>query len=123
MSFGLPLRDEGDDKCLSILNSVEETISRQLRACKAQASSKKKTLEGTRIKFMLSKTFFPVFLGLPLSRASLVLWKLLQFKVVVAYFLFYCKNCCHLLKIFLKKYMCLNYLIWLFSFELVLTAG
>ncbi|CAN6252916.1 unnamed protein product [Urochloa humidicola] len=45
MSFGLPLRDEGDDKCLSILNSVEETISRQLRACKAQASSKKKTLE------------------------------------------------------------------------------
>ncbi|XP_006649138.1 N-alpha-acetyltransferase 35, NatC auxiliary subunit [Oryza brachyantha] len=46
MSFGLPLRDEGDEKCLSILNSVEETISRQLRACKAQALSKKKTLEG-----------------------------------------------------------------------------
>nr|CAB3448237.1 unnamed protein product [Digitaria exilis] len=45
MSFGLPLRDEGDDKCLSILNSVEETISRQLRACKAQAFSKKKTPE------------------------------------------------------------------------------
>jgi len=45
MSFGLPLRDEQDDKCLSILNSVEETISRQLRACKAQALSKKKTLE------------------------------------------------------------------------------
>lgn len=49
MSFGLPLKDEGDDKCLSILNSVEETISRQLRACKAQALSKKKTLEGTHI--------------------------------------------------------------------------
>ncbi|KAJ1281484.1 hypothetical protein BS78_04G309500 [Paspalum vaginatum] len=46
MSFGLPLRDEGDEKCLSILNSVEETISRQLRACKAPALSKKKTLEG-----------------------------------------------------------------------------
>ncbi|KAL6635301.1 hypothetical protein ACP70R_027972 [Stipagrostis hirtigluma subsp. patula] len=45
MSFGLPLRDEGDEKCLSILNSVEETISRQLRACKGQALSKKKTLE------------------------------------------------------------------------------
>ncbi|KAF8730083.1 hypothetical protein HU200_017049 [Digitaria exilis] len=45
MSFGLPLRDEGDDKCLSILNSVEETISRQLRACKAQTFSKKKTPE------------------------------------------------------------------------------
>uniref|UniRef100_A0A0D9VMA0 N-alpha-acetyltransferase 35, NatC auxiliary subunit n=1 Tax=Leersia perrieri TaxID=77586 RepID=A0A0D9VMA0_9ORYZ len=26
MSFGLPLRDEGDEKCLSILNSVEETV-------------------------------------------------------------------------------------------------
>ncbi|BAS81437.1 Os02g0803250 [Oryza sativa Japonica Group] len=46
MSFGLPLRDEGDEKCLSILNSVEETIARQLRACKAQALSRKKTLEG-----------------------------------------------------------------------------
>jgi hypothetical protein len=52
MSFGLPLRDEGDDKCLSILNSVEEIISRQLRACKAQALSKKKTLEGISIKCM-----------------------------------------------------------------------
>jgi len=46
MSFGLALKDEGDDKCLSVLNSVEETISRQLRACKSQALSKKKTLEG-----------------------------------------------------------------------------
>jgi N-alpha-acetyltransferase 35, NatC auxiliary subunit len=46
MSFGLPLKGEGDEKCLSILNSVEETISRQLRACKAQALSKKTTLEG-----------------------------------------------------------------------------
>ena len=46
MSFGLPLNGEGDDKCLSVLNSVEETISRQLRACKSQALSKKKTLEG-----------------------------------------------------------------------------
>lgn len=52
MSFGLPLRDEGDEKCLSILNSVEEIISRQLRACKAQALSKKKTLEGISIKCM-----------------------------------------------------------------------
>lgn len=50
MSFGLPLRDEGDEKCLSILNSVEETVSRQLRACKSQALSKKKTLEGIGIK-------------------------------------------------------------------------
>jgi hypothetical protein len=33
---------------LSVLNSVEETITRQLRACKSQALSKKKTLEGTR---------------------------------------------------------------------------
>ncbi|KAL5211511.1 hypothetical protein ABZP36_022358 [Zizania latifolia] len=46
MSFGLPLKDEGDKRCLPILNSVEETISRQSRMCKAQALSKKKTLEG-----------------------------------------------------------------------------
>ncbi|KQK01201.1 N-alpha-acetyltransferase 35, NatC auxiliary subunit [Brachypodium distachyon] len=46
MSFGLPLKDEGDDKCLSVLNSVEETVSRQLRACKSHALSKRKTLEG-----------------------------------------------------------------------------
>ncbi|XP_073107269.1 uncharacterized protein [Elaeis guineensis] len=44
MAYGLPLKGEGDEKCLSILNSVEETISRQLRACKAP-SSKKKALE------------------------------------------------------------------------------
>ncbi|KAJ0960348.1 hypothetical protein J5N97_001832 [Dioscorea zingiberensis] len=44
MAFGLPLKGEGDEKCLSILNSVEETISRQLRACKA-LSYKKKVLE------------------------------------------------------------------------------
>lgn len=58
MSFGLPLRDEGDEKCLSILNSVEETISRQLRACKAQALSKKKTLEGIIINFVCCITLF-----------------------------------------------------------------
>ena len=45
MAYGLPLKGDGDDKCLSILNSVEETISRQLRACKGQ-SSKKKSLDG-----------------------------------------------------------------------------
>ncbi|THU69722.1 hypothetical protein C4D60_Mb08t17390 [Musa balbisiana] len=44
MAYALPLKGEGDEKCLSILNSVEETISRQLRACKAQ-SSRKKSLE------------------------------------------------------------------------------
>ncbi|XP_077237951.1 MAK10 homologue isoform X2 [Tasmannia lanceolata] len=44
MAHGLPLKGEGDEKCLSMLNAVEETISRQLRACKAP-SSKKKVLE------------------------------------------------------------------------------
>ncbi|XP_073013320.1 uncharacterized protein [Typha latifolia] len=41
MAYGLPLKDQDDEKCLSILNSVEETVSRQLRACKAQSSKKK----------------------------------------------------------------------------------
>lgn len=44
MTYGLPLNGEGDGKCLSMLNAVEETISRQLRACKAP-SSKKRVLE------------------------------------------------------------------------------
>ncbi|KAK1275062.1 hypothetical protein QJS04_geneDACA001526 [Acorus gramineus] len=45
MAYGLPMKKEGDEKCLSVLNSVEETINRQLRASKAP-SSKKKILEG-----------------------------------------------------------------------------
>ena len=45
MSYGLPLSGNGDEKCLSMLNAVEETISRQLRACKASLS-KKRVSEG-----------------------------------------------------------------------------
>ncbi|XP_042498881.1 N-alpha-acetyltransferase 35, NatC auxiliary subunit isoform X1 [Macadamia integrifolia] len=44
MAYGLPLNGEGDEKCLSMLNAVEETISRQLRASKA-LSSKRGLLE------------------------------------------------------------------------------
>lgn len=56
MAYGLPLKGEGDDKCLSILNSVEETISRQLRACKA-LNYKKKVLEGSCISSQTSFLF------------------------------------------------------------------
>ncbi|KAL1372249.1 hypothetical protein HN51_002386 [Arachis hypogaea] len=41
MSYGLPLGGNGDEKCLSMLNAVEETVSRQLRACKASSSKKR----------------------------------------------------------------------------------
>ncbi|XP_038695309.1 N-alpha-acetyltransferase 35, NatC auxiliary subunit-like isoform X2 [Tripterygium wilfordii] len=44
MSYGLPLNGDGDEKCLSMLNAVEETTSRQLRASKA-SSLKKRDLE------------------------------------------------------------------------------
>lgn len=44
MAHGLPLKGEGDEKCLSMLIAVEEMLSRQLRACKAPAY-KKKVLE------------------------------------------------------------------------------
>ncbi|KAM7268550.1 hypothetical protein ACFE04_010716 [Oxalis oulophora] len=44
MTYGLPLNAEGDEKCLSLLNAVEETIYRQLRACKAP-SPKQRALE------------------------------------------------------------------------------
>lgn len=48
MAYGLPLTGDGDDKCLSLLNAIEETLSRQLRACKAP-SSKRRVLEGSRV--------------------------------------------------------------------------
>ncbi|XAR56063.1 hypothetical protein NMG60_11036366 [Bertholletia excelsa] len=41
MTYGLPLKGDGDEKCLSMLHAVEETISRQLRACKASLSKKR----------------------------------------------------------------------------------
>ncbi|KAK4854328.1 hypothetical protein QYF36_022325 [Acer negundo] len=41
MAYGLPLHGDGDEKCLSMLNAVEETIYRQLRACKATSSKKR----------------------------------------------------------------------------------
>ncbi|XP_022755178.1 N-alpha-acetyltransferase 35, NatC auxiliary subunit-like isoform X5 [Durio zibethinus] len=41
MTYGLPLNGDGDEKCLSMLNAVEETISRQLRACKATSSKRR----------------------------------------------------------------------------------
>ncbi|GLT29662.1 hypothetical protein SLA2020_045130 [Shorea laevis] len=41
MTYGLPLNGDGDEKCLSMLNAVEETISRQLRACKAIPSKRR----------------------------------------------------------------------------------
>ncbi|KAK7330055.1 hypothetical protein VNO77_24240 [Canavalia gladiata] len=41
MAYGLPLNGDGDEKCLSMLNAVEETISRQLRACKASSSKRR----------------------------------------------------------------------------------
>ncbi|GFS30812.1 MAK10 homologue [Actinidia rufa] len=44
MAYGLPLKGDGDEKCLSMLHAVEETIARQLRACKAP-SAKKRVLE------------------------------------------------------------------------------
>lgn len=44
MTYGLPLKGDGDEKCISMLHAVDETISRQLRACKAP-STKKRVLE------------------------------------------------------------------------------
>ena len=46
MTYGLPFNGDEDGKGLLLLNAVEETICRQLRACKA-TSSKRRVLEGT----------------------------------------------------------------------------
>ncbi|XP_070018687.1 uncharacterized protein LOC107759030 [Nicotiana tabacum] len=43
MTHGLPLKADGDDKCLTMLHAVEETIARQLRACKSTLSRKRVT--------------------------------------------------------------------------------
>ena len=45
ITSGLPLKKDGDEKCLSMLNVIEETVSRQLNACKAP-SHKKRAIEG-----------------------------------------------------------------------------
>lgn len=46
MTYGLPFNGDEDGKGLLLLNAVEETICRQLRACKA-TSSKRRVFEGT----------------------------------------------------------------------------
>lgn len=56
MTYGLPFNGDEDGKGLLLLNAVEETICRQLRACKA-TSSKRRVLEGT---FFVSITFFVI---------------------------------------------------------------
>uniref|UniRef100_A0A2P2LNG2 N-alpha-acetyltransferase 35 NatC auxiliary subunit n=1 Tax=Rhizophora mucronata TaxID=61149 RepID=A0A2P2LNG2_RHIMU len=43
MAYGLSLSEDGDGKCLSLLNAVEENISRQLHACKAPSPKRKVT--------------------------------------------------------------------------------
>lgn len=40
MAYGLPLGGEKDDRFLSMLNAVEETLCRQLRACRAPLAKK-----------------------------------------------------------------------------------
>ncbi|KAL8502716.1 hypothetical protein ACS0TY_021726 [Phlomoides rotata] len=41
MAYGLPLKADGDEKCLSMLHAVEETLSRQLKASKAPLSKRR----------------------------------------------------------------------------------
>ncbi|GJX16317.1 N-alpha-acetyltransferase 35, NatC auxiliary subunit isoform X1 [Tanacetum coccineum] len=44
ITSGLPLKRDGDDKCLAMVNVIEETVSRQLNACKSP-SHKKRAIE------------------------------------------------------------------------------
>lgn len=41
MSYGLPLNEDGNERCLALLNAVEETLCRQLRACKTTSSKRR----------------------------------------------------------------------------------
>ncbi|XP_042002128.1 N-alpha-acetyltransferase 35, NatC auxiliary subunit-like isoform X1 [Salvia splendens] len=40
MAYGLPLKANGDEKCLSMIHAVDETLCRQLKACSAPVSEK-----------------------------------------------------------------------------------
>lgn len=40
MAYGLPLKADGDEKCLSMLHAVDEILCRQLKACKAPLSKR-----------------------------------------------------------------------------------
>ncbi|XP_050212804.1 uncharacterized protein LOC126664455 [Mercurialis annua] len=59
MAYGLPLSWDGDEKCLSLLNAIEENISRQLRACKATSSKRKiqEDLEPLQTNFDLEEGY------------------------------------------------------------------
>lgn len=46
MAYGLPLKNEDNERLHAFLHSIEETLSRKLRACKVQPPSKKKQIEG-----------------------------------------------------------------------------
>ena len=51
MAYGLPLKANGDEKCLSMIHAVDETLCRQLKACKAPVS-KKTVLEGMKLRIL-----------------------------------------------------------------------
>lgn len=61
MAYGLPIEGEGDSKCLALLNTVEEVVSRQLRGCKGGLSTKKKGCEG-RKTFRWTSYFTPILM-------------------------------------------------------------
>lgn len=54
MTYGLPFSGDEDAKGLLLLNAVEETICRQLRACKA---TRRRVLEGTSLHIFLFYIF------------------------------------------------------------------
>lgn len=51
MAYGLPLKVDGDEKCLSVLHAIDETICRQLKACKAPLP-KRRVIEGTGLALL-----------------------------------------------------------------------
>ncbi|KAH9805296.1 MAK10 [Citrus sinensis] len=61
MTYGLPLDGDGDEKCLSFLNAVEETICRQLRAY-IEPLQHNLDLEEGFCKALLCRLRFPEFL-------------------------------------------------------------
>lgn len=63
MTYDLPLNGDGDERCLSMLNAVEETISRQLRACKVSSSKRRVPDSEGNCFLKLEHFFFFRFIG------------------------------------------------------------
>lgn len=49
-AYGLSLEGEGDSRCISLLNTAEEAVARQLRGSKGSFAGRRNVFEGMILK-------------------------------------------------------------------------